>query len=192
MAIVEVKVPQLSNRWPRPRCRLAWKKQPGEAVAMDEILVEIETDKVVLEVPAPTDGDGATRQAGRRQLRQRGSDRSIDTEGKASAAARPPRRLLLRLRWQRPPRSMGGSKRPSRCRPAKLMADNALAADVSPAPARTGRVTRATRWVRSRPAAGGAATVPAGPRPPTPARAPPQPSGAADGQPATALSSACR
>ena len=35
---------------------LTWKKKPGEAVAMDEILVEIETDKVVLVVPAPTDG----------------------------------------------------------------------------------------------------------------------------------------
>lgn len=33
-----------------------WHKQPGEAVARDEILVEIETDKVVLEVPSPVDG----------------------------------------------------------------------------------------------------------------------------------------
>ncbi len=33
-----------------------WHKQPGEAVARDEVIVEIETDKVVLEVPAPEDG----------------------------------------------------------------------------------------------------------------------------------------
>ncbi|USD64543.1 2-oxoglutarate dehydrogenase complex dihydrolipoyllysine-residue succinyltransferase [Vibrio sp. SCSIO 43136] len=33
-----------------------WHKQPGEAVARDEVLVDIETDKVVLEVPAPEDG----------------------------------------------------------------------------------------------------------------------------------------
>lgn len=33
-----------------------WHKQPGEAIARDEILVDIETDKVVLEVPAPVDG----------------------------------------------------------------------------------------------------------------------------------------
>ncbi len=33
-----------------------WHKQPGEAVARDEVIVEIETDKVVLEVPAPDDG----------------------------------------------------------------------------------------------------------------------------------------
>jgi len=35
---------------------IAWSKQVGDAVKMDEILVEIETDKVVLEVPAPADG----------------------------------------------------------------------------------------------------------------------------------------
>ncbi len=35
---------------------LAWRKQPGEKVARDEILAEIETDKVVFEVPAPADG----------------------------------------------------------------------------------------------------------------------------------------
>lgn len=33
-----------------------WHKQPGEAVARDEIIVEIETDKVMLEVPSPVDG----------------------------------------------------------------------------------------------------------------------------------------
>ena len=52
MAIVEVKVPQLSESVAEATL-LTWKKKPGEAVAMDEILVEIETDKVVLEVPAP-------------------------------------------------------------------------------------------------------------------------------------------
>lgn len=55
MAIVEVKVPQLSESVSEATL-LQWKKKPGEAVAMDEILVEIETDKVVLEVPAPVDG----------------------------------------------------------------------------------------------------------------------------------------
>jgi len=55
MAIVEVKVPQLSESVAEATL-LQWKKKPGEPVAMDEILVEIETDKVVLEVPAPADG----------------------------------------------------------------------------------------------------------------------------------------
>ena len=59
MAIVEVKVPQLSESVAEATL-LQWKKKPGEAVAIDEILIEIETDKVVLEVPAP-----ARRRAGR-------------------------------------------------------------------------------------------------------------------------------
>ncbi|MFM9915559.1 MAG: 2-oxoglutarate dehydrogenase complex dihydrolipoyllysine-residue succinyltransferase [Rhizobacter sp.] len=55
MSIVEVKVPQLSESVAEATL-LQWKKKPGEAVAIDEILVEIETDKVVLEVPAPAAG----------------------------------------------------------------------------------------------------------------------------------------
>ena len=55
MAIVDVKVPQLSESVAEATL-LVWKKKPGEAVAVDEILVEIETDKVVLEVPAPAGG----------------------------------------------------------------------------------------------------------------------------------------
>nr|WP_246254343.1 biotin/lipoyl-containing protein [Comamonas jiangduensis] len=67
MAIVEVKVPQLSESIAEATM-MTWKKKAGEAVAVDEILIEIETDKVVLEVPAPAagvlaeivQGDGAT------------------------------------------------------------------------------------------------------------------------------------
>ena len=67
MAIVDVKVPQFSESVEEGTL-ISWKKKPGEAVAVDEVLVEIETDKVVLEVPAPSAGvlaevlvaDGAT------------------------------------------------------------------------------------------------------------------------------------
>jgi 2-oxoglutarate dehydrogenase E2 component (dihydrolipoamide succinyltransferase) len=55
MALIEVKVPQLSESVSEATL-LQWKKKPGEAVEQDEILVEIETDKVVLEVPAPAAG----------------------------------------------------------------------------------------------------------------------------------------
>ena len=55
MAIVEVKVPQLSESVVEATL-LQWRKKPGEPVELDEILVEIETDKVVLEVPAPAAG----------------------------------------------------------------------------------------------------------------------------------------
>jgi 2-oxoglutarate dehydrogenase E2 component (dihydrolipoamide succinyltransferase) len=55
MAIVEVKVPQLSESVAEATM-LQWKKTAGSSVAADEILIEIETDKVVLEVPAPAAG----------------------------------------------------------------------------------------------------------------------------------------
>ena len=87
MAIVEVKVPQLSESVAEATM-LQWKKKVGDVVAADEILIEIETDKVVLEVPAPSAGvlseiligDGATVLA--EQLIAR-----IDTDGKVAAAA---------------------------------------------------------------------------------------------------------
>ncbi len=55
MSIFEVKVPQLSESVAEATL-LQWKKKAGDLVAQDEILIEIETDKVVLEVPAPSAG----------------------------------------------------------------------------------------------------------------------------------------
>ncbi|RMX09351.1 2-oxoglutarate dehydrogenase complex dihydrolipoyllysine-residue succinyltransferase [Vandammella animalimorsus] len=86
MAVIEVKVPQLSESVSEATL-LQWKKKAGEAVAADEILIEIETDKVVLEVPAPSagvlteivEGDGATVTSD--QLIAR-----IDTAAQAAAA----------------------------------------------------------------------------------------------------------
>ncbi len=87
MAITDVLVPQLSESISEATL-LNWKKQPGEAVQADEILIEVETDKVVLEVPAPASGvlaeivkaDGSTVGSGEVLAR-------IDTEGKATVAA---------------------------------------------------------------------------------------------------------
>ena len=53
--IIEVKVPQLSESVSEATL-LAWHKKLGEAVKRDENLIDIETDKVVLELPAPADG----------------------------------------------------------------------------------------------------------------------------------------
>ena len=50
--IVEVKVPQLSESVAEATL-LSWHRKEGEAVARDENLIDIETDKVVLELPAP-------------------------------------------------------------------------------------------------------------------------------------------
>src|SRR5690606_34965126 len=87
MAITDVLVPQLSESISEATL-LEWKKQPGEMVQADEILIEVETDKVVLEVPAPASGElseigkanGSTVTSGEVLAR-------IDSEGKASAAA---------------------------------------------------------------------------------------------------------
>ncbi|MGG4775885.1 2-oxoglutarate dehydrogenase complex dihydrolipoyllysine-residue succinyltransferase [Paenalcaligenes sp. Me52] len=86
MSIIEVVVPQLSESVSEASL-LEWKKQPGEAVSADEILIDVETDKVVLEVPAPAagvlveivKGDGATVLAGEVLAR-------IDTAATAAAA----------------------------------------------------------------------------------------------------------
>jgi 2-oxoglutarate dehydrogenase E2 component (dihydrolipoamide succinyltransferase) len=86
MAIHDVKVPQLSESVAEATL-LQWKKKPGEAVTQDETLIEIETDKVVLEVPAPASGvmtevlkdDGGSVVSNEVIAR-------IDTEAKAGAA----------------------------------------------------------------------------------------------------------
>lgn len=71
MAIIEVKVPELSESVSEASL-LQWKKRAGEMVQRDEVLIEIETDKIVLEVPAAEAGviteilmkDGATVKSG--------------------------------------------------------------------------------------------------------------------------------
>ena len=87
MAITDVVVPQLSESVSEATL-LTWKKKPGEAVQADEILIEVETDKVVLEVPAPASGvfteivqpDGSMVTSGQVIAR-------IDTAATAAAAA---------------------------------------------------------------------------------------------------------
>jgi len=87
--LVEVKVPQLSESVAEATL-LAWHKKAGEAVKRDENLVDVETDKVVLELPAPADGvlakvikgEGGTVVAGEVIA-------TIDTEAKAAAPSAP-------------------------------------------------------------------------------------------------------
>ena len=52
---IEIRVPALPESVTDASV-LAWHRQPGEQVQRDENLLELETDKVVLEVPAPADG----------------------------------------------------------------------------------------------------------------------------------------
>ena len=180
MAIVEVKVPQLSESVAEATL-LQWKKKPGDAVAIDEILIEVETDKVVLEVPAPAAGvlaeivqpDGATVVAD--QLLAK-----IDTEGVAGAAAAPaPAAAAPAAAAPAPapapaaaPAAAGGTKSDiAMPAAAKLMADNNLAAGSVPGTGKDGRVTKGdvlgavASGAAAKPAAAPAAPVPQGARP---------------------------
>ena len=85
--IVEVKVPQLSESVSEATL-LDWHKKEGERVSRDENLIDIETDKVVLELPAPA--DGVLVRIIKKARESVGSGdviAQIDTEGKAAAAA---------------------------------------------------------------------------------------------------------
>ena len=91
MSIVEVKVPELSESVSEASL-IEWKKKVGEPVKADEILIEIETDKIVLEIPAPADGVLASIEQpdGAAVL----SDQliaTIDTEGMAAAQPEAPK-----------------------------------------------------------------------------------------------------
>ena len=147
MAIVEVKVPQLSESVAEATL-LQWKKKPGEAVEMDEILVEIETDKVVLEVPAPAAGVMAqlVKNDGEMCVGEEVIAR-IDTEGIVAVSPLPV--TAVPAETPAPPQpldapqadagKMSGVAMPAA---AKLMADNALAAGSVPGTGKDGRVTK--------------------------------------------------
>lgn len=142
MAIVEVKVPQLSESIAEATM-LTWKKKVGEAVAVDEILIEIETDKVVLEVPAPSagviteilQGDGATVVA--EQLIAK-----IDSEAVAGAAA--PASVPAASAPAAAPVAAAGADKSGVAMPAaaKILADNNLSAANVAGTGKDGRVTK--------------------------------------------------
>lgn len=142
MALFDVKVPQLSESVAEATL-LQWKKKPGEAVAQDEILIEIETDKVVLEVPAPSAGvmaeilvaDGGTVVADQVIAK-------IDSEGKATAAATAapaPAKAAAPAPAAAASADKGSIAAPSA---AKLMAENNLTANQVAGTGRDGRVTK--------------------------------------------------
>ncbi len=146
MSIVEVKVPQLSESVAEATM-LQWKKKAGDMVAVDEILIEIETDKVVLEVPAPSAGvlaeiivhDGDTVIA--EQLIAR-----IDTSGKSSAASTaaasqesPTPKPIASPSVTPASNNTSGVAMPAA---AKLMADHGLASNSISGSGKDGRITK--------------------------------------------------
>ena len=145
MAIVEVKVPQLSESVAEGTL-LIWKKKPGEAVAIDEILVEIETDKVVLEVPAPVAGimSQLVRADGSQVVSEEVIAR-IDTEGSAQTSP-------LAIKAVEPvvapvPQATAAAASNSKSdvampAAAKLLADNNLSVSAVTGTGKDGRVTK--------------------------------------------------
>ena len=133
MAIFEVKVPQLSESVAEATL-LQWKKKVGDAVGQDEILIEIETDKVVLEVPAPSAGvlteilvaDGGTVLA--EQLIAKIDSTAVATAKPAAAAPAP----------------VSAAPAPAAAAPsaAKLMAENNISAGQVAGSGRDGRITK--------------------------------------------------
>jgi 2-oxoglutarate dehydrogenase E2 component (dihydrolipoamide succinyltransferase) len=177
MALIEVKVPQLSESVAEATL-LQWHKKAGEAVERDQNLIDVETDKVVLELPAPVSGiiaqiikgDGSTVVAGEVIA-------VIDTEAKAGTVAAPaaapaPLAPLAPAPAAAPgtgaaPAPTGGKGDVAMPAAAKMLAETGLSTSQVTGTGRDGRVTKGDVIA----AVAGGATAPA----PAPAVAPAAP-----------------
>jgi 2-oxoglutarate dehydrogenase E2 component (dihydrolipoamide succinyltransferase) len=146
MAQIEVKVPQLSESVAEATL-LTWHKKVGEAVARDENMIDIETDKVVLELPAPSAGvvvqiikdNGATVVAGE-------TIAIIDTEAAAGAAPSAPAAAAAPVAAApaaAAPAAAGGAKGDvAMPAAAKILSEAGLSASDVAGTGRDGRVTK--------------------------------------------------
>ena len=167
MAIFEVKVPQLSESVAEATL-LQWKKKVGDAVGQDEILIEIETDKVVLEVPAPSAGvlteivvaDGGTVVAD--QLIAKIDSTAVASAAPAAAAPAPAAAAATApAKAAAPAKVTGAAASPSA---AKILAEKNVDAGQVAGSGRDGRITKGDALNAS---AGGAksASLPSAPIP---------------------------
>ncbi|MEJ7138892.1 2-oxoglutarate dehydrogenase complex dihydrolipoyllysine-residue succinyltransferase [Amphibiibacter pelophylacis] len=164
MALVDIKVPELSESVAEATL-LTWKKRPGEAVKADEIVIEIETDKVVLEVPAPSAGvlstiladDGAS-------VTTAQVIAQIDTEATAgaSAAAAPvvDGQVKSAPATSTSAAAAGGQAMPAA---AKILADAGLPAGQVSGTGKDGRITKGDALAAVAAAAAAPAPAPAAP-----------------------------
>lgn len=172
MAQIEVKVPQLSESVAEATL-LSWHKKVGESVDRDENMIDIETDKVVLELPAPSAGvivqlikaDGATVVSGEVIA-------IIDTEASAQTSpleikpipSAAPNAPIEAAPAAAPAAASTGSKGDiAMPAAAKILADNNMSATDATGTGRDGRVTKgdALAAVANKPAAAPAAPAPA-------------------------------
>jgi 2-oxoglutarate dehydrogenase E2 component (dihydrolipoamide succinyltransferase) len=148
MAIIEVKVPQLSESVAEATL-LQWHKKVGESVARDENLIDVETDKVVLELPAPEagvitqiiKGDGTTVVAGEviAMIDTNASAQPVATAAPATAAAAPAPTQVVAATAAPASQAAAGIAMPSA---AKILADNNMSASQVEGTGKDGRVTK--------------------------------------------------
>jgi 2-oxoglutarate dehydrogenase E2 component (dihydrolipoamide succinyltransferase) len=159
---VEVKVPQLSESVSEATL-VAWRKKAGEAVKRDENLIDVETDKVVLELPAPVDGVLA------RIVKNDGDSVTsgeviavIDTEGKAAAAAAPAKAATDPAKAAQPAAAKAAAAPAASPSAAKIAAEKGIDTASVQGSGRDGRVTKGdVLGAGAAPAAAPAAAKPA-------------------------------
>ena len=141
MAIIEVKVPQLSESVSEATL-LDWHKQEGESVARVENLIDIETDKVVLELPAPADGVLVRIMKKARDSVGSGDViAQIDTEARAGAAP-PPAAAKPAAAASPQPAAAGKAQPPVMPSAQKLAAERGVDTSKVQGTGRDGRVTK--------------------------------------------------
>ena len=140
MAIIEVKVPQLSESVAEATL-LVWHKKVGQSVTRDENLVDVETDKVVMELPAPMDGVITQIIKGDGSLVVAGEIIAIlDTEASASAGANAVAAApAVIAETSNVAKSSAGVAMPSA---AKILAENNMSASAVDGSGKDGRVTK--------------------------------------------------
>ncbi len=124
---IEVKVPQLPESVAEATL-VSWHKKPGEAVKRDENLIDVETDKVVLELPAPGDGvlveitrpDGSS-------VTSNDVIAVIDTDAKGAAASAPAASAATAAPPSRPPATPATAAAPVPAAPSARAGDGATA-----------------------------------------------------------------
>ncbi len=145
MAIIEVHVPQLSESVAEATL-LNWHKKVGEAVARDENLIDIETDKVVLELPAPSQGvvveivkaDGSTVVSGE-VIARIDTEATADASAPASAPTATAPAPSVSPAAAKAPASSGAIAMPAA---AKMLSENQMSASAIAGTGKDGRVTK--------------------------------------------------
>ncbi len=138
--MIEIKVPQLSESVSEATL-VTWHKKEGDMVQRDENLVDIETDKVMLETPAPADGvlvkiicpDGST-------VTSHQLIAQIDTDAKASAGAAPVAATPVAASAAFSGSAAAGVPSPAA---RKILEEKGIAAGSVPGTGRDGRITKA-------------------------------------------------